>query len=52
MMMDGRFDQPFADLFAASLADEGRKGAGPSVWPLAVACVCGLVLFASAAGLV
>jgi hypothetical protein len=49
MMMDGRFDQHFAELFAASLADEGKKSNSPSFWPLAVACICGLVVVASAA---
>jgi hypothetical protein len=48
-MIDGRFDQHFAELFAASLADDSRKGGGPSYWPLAAACICGIVVFASAA---
>lgn len=47
MMMDGRFDQQFAELFAASLGDEGKKSEGNSFWPLAVACICGLIVFAS-----
>jgi len=47
-MMDGRFDQQFAALFAASLADEGKKSEGHSFWPLAVACLCSLIVFASA----
>jgi hypothetical protein len=48
-MMDGRFDQQFAQLFAAPRADEGKKGEGHLFWPLAVACLCGLILVASAA---
>ena len=48
-MMDGRFDQYFAEIFSASLANEGKKGGRPALWPLAVACICGLVMFASAA---
>lgn len=48
-MMDGRFDQQFAELFAASLADEGKKVERPTLWPLAMACICGLVVFASTA---
>lgn len=47
--MDGRFDQQFAELFTASLGDEGKKSEGHSFWPLALACICGLVVFASAA---
>lgn len=49
--MDGRFDQHFAELFASSLADESKNSEGPLFWPVAVACICGLVLFASAAAL-
>ena len=48
-MMDGRFDQYFADIFSASLANEDKKGERPVLWPLAVACICGLAIFASAA---
>ena len=47
-MMDGRFDQQFAELFAASRGDEGKTSDGPVFWPFALACVCGLVVFASA----
>ncbi len=45
-MMDGRFDQQFAELFAASLADESKKSEGPPFWPLALSCVCGGIVFA------
>lgn len=48
-MMDGRFDQQFAELFATSIANEGKKGARPLFWPLAAAWICGLALFACAA---
>lgn len=47
-MMDGRFDQQFAELFAESAAEEGKKGEVPAPWPLAVACICGLCVFAAA----
>ena len=47
-MMDGRFDQRFAELFATSLADEGKIGEGSSLWPLALACLFSLIVFASA----
>lgn len=48
-MMDGRYDQRFAELFVASLADENRKERRPSLWPLAMAAICGLVVFTSIA---
>lgn len=48
-MMDGRFDQQFAELFAASLADDGKNGEALSLWALVLACICGLVVFGSAA---
>ncbi len=52
-MMDGRYDQQFAELFVASLADENRKERRPSLWPLtmaiAMAAICGLVVFTSTA---
>lgn len=44
-MMDGRFDQKFAELFAASRTHEDRKGALALDWPLALACICSLVVF-------
>jgi hypothetical protein len=47
MMMDGRFDQQFAELFATSLADEGKDNRRASLWPLAAACIFGLAVFAS-----
>lgn len=50
-MMDGRFDQQFAELFATSRSEERRTGTGPFSWRLAVACICGLVVFAFAAAL-
>lgn len=50
-MMDGRFDQQFAELFAASLSDKDKKGEPNSLWPLVVACLGGLVVFAFAAAL-
>ncbi|MCT8331487.1 hypothetical protein [Albidovulum sediminis] len=46
--MDWRFDQQFAELFAASLADEGGKGTHPSLWPLIFVSVFGLAVFAVA----
>lgn len=48
-MMDGRFDQHFAELFAASLAEGDQKGDRLQVWPLALACIGGLVVFATGA---
>lgn len=44
-MMDGRFDQQFAELFAASVADKGKKGERLSRWPLVFAVVAGLSVF-------
>lgn len=46
-MLDGRFDQQFAELFAASPGNEGNEGEGHSFWPLAVACICSLFVLAS-----
>lgn len=46
-MMDGRFDQQFAELFAASRADEGKNNGPASLWPLAANCILGLAVFAS-----
>lgn len=46
-MMDGRFDQHFAELFAASLAEGDSEGDRLPTWPLAVACLCGLVVMAT-----
>lgn len=46
-MMDGRFDQQFAELFATSLADERKDNRRASLWPLAAACIFGLAVFAS-----
>lgn len=48
MLMDGRFDQQFAELFVASLGDEGKKSEGPSFWPLALSPICGAIVFAFA----
>lgn len=48
-MMDGRFDQHFAEIFAASLADEGKAGARSSLWPLVFAVCIGLAVLACAA---
>jgi len=48
-MMDGRFDQHFAELFATSASDEAGRDERPSLWPLAVACICGLIALALAA---
>jgi hypothetical protein len=50
MMMDGRFDQHFAELFSASRAGQGVEDK-PQVplWPLALACLTGLALLALAA---
>jgi hypothetical protein len=45
-MMDGRFDQQFAEHFAAPLADESKKSEGPAFWPLALSCIFGRVVFA------
>jgi hypothetical protein len=47
MMMDGRFDQQFAELFAALRADEGKKNGFASLWPLAAACIFGLAVLSS-----
>lgn len=43
-MMDGRFDQQFAELFAASRADTDSKEKLPAVWPLALACIAVLTI--------
>jgi len=48
-MMDGRFDQHFAELFAASLDTEDRTGKQPPLWPLVLACIGGLAAIALAA---
>lgn len=50
-MMDGRFNQHFAELFAPSLGAKDKKAEPNSLWPLAVACVGGLVMFAFSAAL-
>ncbi len=47
MMMDGRFDQHFAKLFAASIAEDGGKDGPSSMWPVAFASIVGLALFAT-----
>lgn len=47
-MMDGRFDQHLAEIFAASLADEGTKSERSSLWPLMFACFFGLAVFVCA----
>lgn len=43
-MMDGRFDQHFAELFATSVDDNGKTDLS-SLWPMAMACICGLAGF-------
>lgn len=50
-MMDGRFDQQLAELFATTLADQDKKGGPSPLWPLAVACIAGIVVFACAVAL-
>lgn len=50
-MMDGRFDQHFVELFAASRQDERDDAEHTALLPLAIACVLGLVFFAGVAGL-
>jgi hypothetical protein len=42
-MTDGRCDQHFVELFFTTAADEDGKGGQPSFWPLAMACIGGLV---------
>lgn len=46
-MMDGRFDQQLAELFAASRADEGKNNGSASLWPLVAAYIFGVVVFAN-----
>ncbi len=48
-MMDGRFDQHFAELFAGSTADDSGKSGRVSLWPTALAIVAALVIVAVAA---
>jgi hypothetical protein len=51
MMMDGRFDQHFAQHFAASIADADKKDEQPPMLPLAMVFLCGLVVFVCLAAL-
>jgi hypothetical protein len=48
MVMDGRFDQQFAELFAESLSDQNGKAGLPALWPWALAGICGLVVIVAA----
>lgn len=50
-MMDGRFDQHFAELFASSRDDAPNDQENSSLLPLALACILGLAFFGGIAGL-
>jgi hypothetical protein len=43
-MIDGRFDQHFAELFAAADKDDAAP-----LWPIALVCLLGLAVFAGTA---
>jgi hypothetical protein len=49
--MDGRFDQHFIELFATRRTPDSSNGSAPPLWPIAIACLIGIVVFAGMANL-
>lgn len=47
-MIDGRFDQHFAELFAESLADKDQDPGQFSPWPMLLVCLVGSIVVGSA----